>query len=166
MEFVIYQERGTIMSKTSVTVKELAQPIVEEEGLDLVDVEYVKEGADFYLRVFIDREDNSIGLEECEIVSNRLSEKLDEIDPIEGSYILEVSTPGIERPLKKIEDFERFKGELVTIKTYAPIEGNKEFTGIIKGRDDDRIHLYLKDSDSLMEIPYSSVAVAHLTVEF
>lgn len=155
------------MSKTVDTVRELAEPIVEEEGLELVDVEYVKEGPDYYLRVFIDRlDDNSVSLEDCEIVSNRLSEKLDEVDPIEGSYILEVSSPGVERPLKKIEDFDRFQGSLAYVKTYATIDGMKEFTGIIAGRGEEKVQLQLKGSDEIIEIPYSSIATARLAVEF
>ncbi|HHU91695.1 MAG TPA: ribosome maturation factor RimP [Halanaerobiaceae bacterium] len=154
------------MSKTVATVTKLAEPIVEEEGLELVDVEYVKEGADYYLRVFIDRKDTGVGLEECEIVSNRLSEKLDEVDPIPGSYILEVSSPGIERPLKKLEDFDRFQGRLAYVKTFVAIDGLKEFTGIIQGREDEKIQLLLKDSDTIIEIPYSGIAKARLAVEF
>lgn len=155
------------MSKTVDTVRELAEPIVEEEGLELVDVEFVKEGPDYYLRVFIDRlDDNPVGLEDCEIVSNRLSERLDEVDPIEGSYILEVSSPGVERPLKKIEDFDRFQGRLAYVKTYAPIDGVKEFTGFIEGREGEQIKLQLNGSDKIIEIPYSGIALARLAVDF
>lgn len=153
------------MGKTTVKVTDIAQPIVENEGLELVDIEYVKEGDNYFLRVFIDT-DEGVGLEECETVSSLLSEKLDELDPIDDSYILEVSSPGIERPLKKLEDFDRFEGNLARLKTYAPIQGSKEFTGHILKRDDELIKLRLKNNDEIIEIPFSSIAAAHLAVDF
>ncbi|MFP4660966.1 MAG: ribosome maturation factor RimP [Halanaerobiales bacterium] len=154
------------MGRVSNEVERIAQPIVKNEGLELVDVEYVKEGENYFLRLFIDNEKKEIGLKECEKISNALSEELDSIDPIEQSYILEVSTPGIERPLKKIEDFDRFEGELVTLKTYAPINGKKEFTGIILKRDEQTVRIELKENDEIVELSYSSIASARLTVEF
>ena len=154
------------MGKITDNVLKIAQPIVENEGLEFVDLEFVKEGDNYFLRLFIDNPENDIGLEECERISNLLSEELDRIDPIEESYILEVSTPGIERPLKKIKDFDRFEGDLVTLKTYAPIVGKKEFTGKLLKRDDQIIRLQLKTDSKTIDIPYSSIASAHLAVEF
>lgn len=153
------------MGKVVDLVTELAIPIVEKENLELVDVEYVKEGGTYYLRIFIDSEEG-VGLKECEAVSNILDKKLDELDPIKESYILEVSSPGLERPLKKIEDFDRFKGRLVFVKTYAPVDGRKEITGYIKGRNDEKICLRLKDNNEEIEILYSDIAKARLAIDF
>lgn len=153
------------MGKTTDSVERLAQPIIMKEGLELVDLEYVKEGENYFLRLYIDNEKNDIGLEECEKVSRLLSEELDSVDPIEKSYILEVSSPGIERPLKKIEDFDRFQGNYATLKTYAPINDHKEFTGTILKRNDQIVRLQLK-TDEIIELQYSSIASAHLAVDF
>ncbi len=153
------------MGKTTDKVEKLAQPIVRKEGLELVDLEYVKEGEDYFLRLYIDNEENDIGLEECEKISRLLSEELDIADPIEKSYILEVSSPGIERPLKKIEDFDRFEGDYATLKTYAPVNGEKEFTGTILRRDDQIVRLKLKNDD-VIELEYPSIAYARLAIDF
>ncbi len=107
------------MSKVTETVEELVTPILTENGLELVDIEYVKEGKNWFLRVYIDK-DNGIDIEECGIVSERLSEKLDALDPIPHNYFLEVSSPGAERPLKKEKDYQRAIGKNVFIKTYEP----------------------------------------------
>ena len=101
-------------------VTELVLPIVEKNSFELVDVEFVKEGANWFLRVYIDKE-GGITLDDCQIVSEELSVLLDEKDPINRRYFLEVSSPGIERPLKKDRDFERFKGSLVKVKTFNAI---------------------------------------------
>ncbi|ACL69538.1 ribosome maturation factor RimP [Halothermothrix orenii] len=154
------------MGKITDRVEDLAQPIVESQGLELVDVEYVKEGENRVLRVFIENPEGEVTLDHCENVSKNLDEKLDEVDPIQESYILEVSSPGIERPLKKKEDFDRFSGKLAYIKTFAPVSGNKEITGIIKGRDGDNIKVLKKDDDKELEIPFSQIAKAHLMVDF
>ncbi len=153
------------MGKITDNVEKLAQPIVIKEGLELVDLEYVKEGEDYFLRLYIDNEENDIGLEECEKISRLLSEELDSVDPIEKSYILEVSSPGIERPLKKIEDFDRFEGNYATLKTYAPINGEKEFTGTLLKRNDQIVRLQLKN-DEIIELQHSSIASARLAVDF
>ena len=94
--------------------------------MNLVDVEFLKEGANWYLRVYIDKP-GGIAIDDCQAVSEQLSDKLDEVDPIKQSYILEVSSPGLERPLKKDSDFERFKGEQVEVKLFQPIERKKDF---------------------------------------
>ncbi|MEJ6951527.1 ribosome maturation factor RimP [Natronospora cellulosivora (SeqCode)] len=155
------------MGKIKDLITEIAEPIIEDLDLELVDVQYLKEGEGFTLRVFIDNEKNEIGLDECEKVSRNLSEELDRIDPINDSYILEVSSPGIERPLNKLEDFDRFEGELAYIKAYAPINGKKEFIGTILKREDQQIRLEDKDKkNQVYEIPYSSIATANLTIDF
>lgn len=153
------------MGKVADLVTELVTPIIEKENLELVDVEYIKEGDNYYLRIFIDSEEG-VGLKECETVSNILDEKLDKLDPIKESYILEVSSPGIERPLKKIEDFDRFKGELVFVKTYVSIEGKKEITGYIRERNGEKIHLQLKDNNEDIDILFSDIAKARLSIDF
>jgi len=151
------------MSKTVNIVKRLAEPIVKTEGLALVDVDYQKEGSDWVLRVFIENLDGELTLEHCENVSKSLSEKLDSEDPIDKHYILEVSSPGIERPLTNKEDYKRFKGELIEIKTYAAIDGKKEFKGILTDYIDGKV---LIDDEGVIEIPLSKIAHANLSFEF
>src|SRR3954453_4744771 len=109
------------MSKVTEVVEDLAAPIFQELGLELVDIEYVKEGKEWFLRVFVDKE-AGVDIEDCGIVSERLSEKLDELDPIPHNYFLEVSSPGAERPLKKDKDFINSIGKNVFVKTYEPID--------------------------------------------
>ena len=108
--------------KVTEIVEEMAAPILEELNLELVEVEYVKEGRNWFLRVYIDKE-NGVDIEECGIVSEKLSEKLDEKDPISNNYFLEVSSPGAERPLKKDSDFIKAVGKNVHIKTYIHRRG-------------------------------------------
>ncbi|NLV36661.1 MAG: ribosome maturation factor RimP [Clostridiaceae bacterium] len=112
-------------------VSEMAQPIVDALSFELVDVEFMKEGANWYLRIYIDKS-RGVGIDDCQRVSQELSDKLDENDPIKQSYILEVSSPG-ERPLKKDRDFERFRGEAVEVKLFQPLNGKKIFEGELLG---------------------------------
>jgi ribosome maturation factor RimP len=107
---------------------ELVLPIVEKLSYELVDVEFLKEGANWYLRIYIDKP-GGIAIDDCQIVSELVSDKLDEVDPIKQSYILEVSSPGLERPLKKDNDFIKFKGEQIEIKLFQPMNGKKVFEG-------------------------------------
>ncbi|NLX87622.1 MAG: ribosome maturation factor RimP, partial [Clostridiales bacterium] len=97
-----------------------------------VDIEYVKEGPNWYLRLYIDKQ-GGVTVEDCQRVSETLSDVLDEVDPIEHSYILEVSSPGVERPLKSQRDYDYFRGREVEIKLYSPVDGKKEFTGVLEG---------------------------------
>lgn len=110
---------------------ELVTPIIEENAFELVDVEFVKEGADYYLRVYADKT-GGINIDDCVFISRALEAKLDETDGIDVPYILEVSSPGLTRPLKKEKDFERSIGKAVEIKTYKAVAGKKEFEGILK----------------------------------
>ena len=119
------------MSKITEAVEKLVGPIVEDLKLELVDVEYVKEGRDWFLRVYIDTPEGNIDIDQCAQVSEKLSEELDRTDPIPENYFLEVSSPGAERPLKKEEDFQKAIGQYVFIKTYEPIDGMKEFEGYL-----------------------------------
>lgn len=155
------------MSKVTEIVSQLASPIIEDLGLELVDIEYVKEGRDWFLRVFIDKE-TGVDIEECGLVSERLSEKLDEVDPIEHNYFLEVSSPGAERPLKKQADFEKAIGKNVYMKTYEPIEGEKTFEGILTAFDGKNVTLEIKvkTRKKTINIPYEKIAKARLAVTF
>ncbi len=118
--------------------EEILFPITEEYGYELVDVEYVKEGGTWYLRAYIDKP-GGISIDDCEKVSRKLSDILDEKDYIDDSYIMEVSSPGLGRPLKKDKDFRRSLGKEVEIRTYRMIDKQKEFTGTLKGYDKDSV---------------------------
>ncbi|KFZ43272.1 ribosome maturation factor RimP [Anoxybacillus flavithermus] len=155
------------MKKVTHIVEELVTPIVTEMGLELVDIEYVKEGKNWFLRVFIDSP-TGIDIDQCGVVSERLSEKLDEIDPIPHNYFLEVSSPGAERPLKKAKDFERAVGKNVYVKTYEPIDGQKEFEGLLTAFDGQTVtvEVKVKTKKKAITIPYEKVASARLAVIF
>jgi len=112
-------------------VYDIANPIVDKYKFELVDIEYLKEGPDWYLRVFIDKE-GGITIDDCQAVSEELSDKLDEIDPIDHGYIFEVSSPGIDRPLKTERDYEKNMGKLLEVKFYKPYEGKKIIEGVLK----------------------------------
>lgn len=122
-------------------------PIMEKHGFELWDVEYVKEGGNWYLRAYIDKE-GGIMVDDCEVVSRELSDILDEKDFIEDAYILEVSSPGLGRPLKKDKDFARSIGEEVEIRTYRAIDRQKEFIGILKDYDKDTVTIEYDDEES------------------
>ncbi|WP_019242270.1 MULTISPECIES: ribosome maturation factor RimP [Bacillus] len=153
--------------KVTEIVEELLVDILEEEKLELVDVEYVKEGKDWFLRVFIDKE-TGVDIEECGVVSEKLSVKLDEVDPITQNYFLEVSSPGAERPLKKEQDFLKAVGKHVNIKTYEPIEGSKEFEGKLLEYNEKEVTLSIKIKTRTKEIviPTEKIAKARLAVVF
>jgi ribosome maturation factor RimP len=119
-------------------ITELAAPIVEGLNYELVDVEFVKEGANWYLRIYIDKP-GGISIDDCQAVSEKMSEILDKRDPIEQGYYLEVSSPGLERPLKTERDFIKYKGELVEVKVFQPIDGKKVFEGELVGLIEDMI---------------------------
>ncbi|MBL4952681.1 ribosome maturation factor RimP [Neobacillus sp. YIM B02564] len=155
------------MSKVTEVVEELAAPICQELDIELVEIEYVKEGKSWFLRVFIDKE-LGVDIEDCGLVSERLSEKLDEVDPIPHNYFLEVSSPGAERPLKKQKDFEKAIGKNILVKTYEPINGEKSFEGILLEFDGQQIKLEMKmkTRKETIEIPYEKVAAVRLAVTF
>lgn len=121
-------------------VESLVMPIIEEGNFELVDVEYVKEGSNFYLRVFADKE-GGINIDDCVLISRALEVKLDEEDFIPDAYILEVSSPGLGRPLKKEKDFKRSIGKDVDIKLFKAVDQQKEFTGVLKNYTADEIVL-------------------------
>ena len=122
----------------------LLQPIIERHAFELVDVEYVKEGSQWYLRVYIDKP-GGITIDDCEVVSREFSEILDAQDYIEDSYIFEVSSPGLGRPLKKEKDFQRNLGKEVEIRTYRMVDKQKEFRGILKQYDSDTVTIEQED---------------------
>jgi ribosome maturation factor RimP len=139
-------------------------PIIEANNFELVDVEYVKEGANWYLRAYIDKE-GGIAVDDCEIVSRALGEILDEHDFIEGTYILEVSSPGLGRPLKKERDYARSIGDEVEVRTYKAIDKQKEFTGILKAYDIDSVTLEFED-ETEMKIARVDIALIRLAFDF
>lgn len=137
--------------KTEDVLKDMAESVTGEFGLELVDVEYIKEGGTWFVRVFIDKPEG-INHDDCQQVSEKLSDLLDEKDPIPHAYVLEVSSPGIERPLKKPQDFERFKGYKVRASTYFPVNGEKEFVGELVG---------LIDGNIVIDIAGNQLLLAH-----
>ena len=124
--------------------EELLTPIAQEGGYEIVDVEYVREGGNRFLRAYVDKP-GGITVDDCEAVSRVLSDRLDEEDFIEESYILEVSSPGLGRPLKKEKDYIRNMGQLIAIRTYRPIDKQKEFLGVLKAYDDDTVTIEEED---------------------
>lgn len=130
------------MNKTKIEniVEELALPIIDEFEYEFVDVELVMESKEWYLRVYIDK-DGGVTLDDCAKVSRKLSDKLDEVDPISFSYYLEVSSPGIDRPLKKEKDFVKFNGREIKVKLYKALDGKKVINGILKGMENNTILL-------------------------
>ncbi len=151
---------------TKVKIESLTASLVESivSGTDvfLVDVEYVKEGPQWVLRVFVDKP-QGIDIDDCRDVSMALSAKLDELDPIPDGYSLEVSSPGLERPLKTKRDYTLFVGRKVNVKTYAPFLGRKEFEGTLKGFREDGVEI--EEKGELVVIPLEAIAKARLAVE-
>lgn len=149
------------------TAKSLLEPILQERNLELVDIEYTKEGQNWFLRVYIDKE-GGVDITECGEVSEELSEKLDDADPIKEAYFLEVSSPGVERPLKTESDLKASVGKQVFIKLYEPIEGQKEYEGLLKSFHEQVLTLEykVKTRKKTLEIPYNKIAKARLAVTF
>lgn len=144
--------------------EEILLPIIEEHGFELVDVEYVKEGRSWYLRAYIDKP-GGITIDDCEAVSRKLSDQLDEKDYIEDAYILEVSSPGLGRPLKKEKDYKRSLGAEVEIRTYRMIEKQKEFIGILKGYDENTVTIETGDGTEKI-FDKSDIALIRLAFDF
>jgi len=142
-------------------VEEICKPITDRLGLNLIDIEYKKEGKNFILRAIIDKPEGIV-VEDCEKVSRELSDKLDEIDPIEGSYLLEVQSPG-ERNLKKDREFDYFKDRTVEVKLYEALEGKKVYEGQLLGLEGNNIKL-LSDNKNILEFPKEKVANVKLRI--
>lgn len=147
------------MKKVTEVTAELAAPIVEAAGCSLWDVEYVREAGTWFLRVYIDHP-GGVSIDHCEAVSRPLSDKLDEVDPIEGAYVLEVSSAGADRPLKKPEHFRQFMGTEVEVKLYKARDGRKDFHGILSGYRDGDVTLTVNGED--MTFLKKEIAVARL----
>lgn len=128
----------------------LLEPILSENGFELVDVEYVKEGKDYFLRAYIDKE-GGININDCELVSRALEKKLDSEDFIKEAYILEVSSPGLTRPLKKERDYVRNMGKSVEIRLYKPVNKQKEFVGVLKAYDPQTVTIETEDGEIVFE---------------
>ena len=163
---IVEKENGGHMSKKiEELVTQIAQPIAENLGLLIYDVEFKKEGPDHFLRVFLDKLDGAISIDDCEAVSRPLSDELDRLDPIDVAYYLEVSSPGVERQLKKQQDVDRFQGSRMELKFFAPYLGTKKLVCILKGRNETDTTVIL-DSGEEVEIPNNKIASAKLVAEF
>ena len=144
-------------------VTQFSQPIVEEKGCTLWDVEYVREGSERFLRIYIDKE-GGIGIDDCEAVARAIDPILDEKDPIPESYHFEVCSAGLERALKRPSDFHQFMGSPILIKLYRPRNGLKEIPAVLQGYDDGRITVQAGKETITFE--KSEVALCRLRVEF
>ena len=138
------------MAKVTDIVAELALPFVQEAGCSLWDVEYVKEAGSWFLRVYIDKEEG-VSITDCEAVSRPLSDALDEADPIEGSYVLEVSSAGADRVLKKVEHFQQFVGAEVELRLYRPRDGKKDLIGNLVSYEDGNVTVECAGEQILFE---------------
>ena len=152
------------MKKVTEIVRDLALPVVEENGCELWDVEYVREAGQWYLRLYLDKE-GGVNILDCEAVSRKVSDLLDEVDPIESSYMFEVSSAGAERALKRPGDFERFMGSAVLVKTYKPKDGRKEFAGTLQGYEDGAVMLDMGTGEPI-RFEKNEIALVRLRVEF
>jgi len=130
------------MSKMKVEdiVYNIAKPVTDRHNYELVEVEYKKEGGEWYLRIYIDKE-GGVTIDDCQLVSEEVSDLIDAADPIDSSYIFEVSSPGIERPLKTERDYQKSMGKLVEAKLFAPVDGKKVVEGILTGYTDTTVEL-------------------------
>lgn len=143
--------------------EELIVPILNAKGFELVDVEYVKEGQDYFLRAYIDKP-GGITIDDCVAVSREMNVLLDELDYVDGAYTFEVSSPGLGRPLKKPRDYERSMGEEVEIRTYKAMDGSKEFYGILKAYDDATVTI--KSEEEEITFNKSDIALIRLAFDF
>lgn len=143
--------------------EQILAPIMEAEGFELVDTEFVKEGGSYYLRAYIDKP-GGITIDDCEKVSRQLSDRLDEEDFVEESYILEVSSPGLGRQLKKDKDLARSIGEAVELRFYKPVNGVRETGGILKAWDADTVTI--GDGDEETRIKRADIALIRLAIDF
>ncbi len=158
---VVKTKNGVIEEST---IEELVQPIVDARNIEIVDIEYVKEAGQFYLRIYLEKE-GGITLDDCAEVSRELNPILDEKDPIKDNYFLEVSSPGLDRPLKKDKDFERYKGRDVEIKLYKPMNGSKQFEGELVGLTEDNNIKVIIDGEEV-DFTRKEVALIRLAIKF
>ena len=153
------------MKKITDIVWELAEPAVQEQGCRIWDVEYVREAGQWYLRLYLDK-DGGVDILDCEAVSRKLSDLLDEVDPIEGSYTLEVGSAGAERALKRASDFQKFLTSPVLVKLYRAQDGRKEFAGTLSAYDEASGDVTVTVGKADMTFPKKDVALVRLRVEF
>ena len=149
--------------KITEQVWQFAEPLVKENGCSLWDVEYVREGGEWFLRLYIDKE-GGVDIDDCENVSRAVDPVLDEKDPIPESYRFEVCSAGLERQLKRPSDFERFMGEPILLKTYQPKNGTKEFSGVLAGYDNGTVTVDMNGTPIAFE--KTEIALVRLRVEF
>ena len=167
--------REVTMAKKKITdlIGEIAEAFLTENGLELYNVEFVKEGRDWFLRVYIDTceaaetdgQDGYVSTDDCEKVSRFLSEELDRLDPIEQNYYLEVSSPGMDRQLLTTRHYEKYAGRLVEVKLYKGVDGKKVFEGILQGISDGSVVIKTEDGQEMM-FPLDQVAKTNLAVVF
>lgn len=155
------------MSRILTICRELGEPIIERVGYTLVDIEYVKEGPNRVLRYMIDRPEG-VDIDDCATISEMISAALDEHDPIPHEYILEVTSPGAERPLKTKEDVKRAVGKYVNVRLYAKVDGLKEVEGHLVKFEDDIVTVEYKDRNRMktIEIPYDKISRIRLAIQF
>lgn len=165
-EAIMQKGTGEQMSRREIyesRTEELLIPIAEAAGVDIYDIEYVKEGSDYFLRAYIDKP-GGVNINDCERVSRALSDALDEKDFIPDAYILEVSSPGLGRTLKKDKHLEKSLGEQVELKTYKPIEKVKEFQGILKGYNENSVTIEVQGKD--LAFAREDIALIRLAIDF
>ena len=151
------------MKKVVDIVAELAQPVVEKHGCELWDVEFVKEAGQWFLRVYIDR-DGGVDIEHCEAISRELDKVLDDADPIETSYVFEVSSAGADRPLKREKDFMRDMGSKVDVRLYMAKDGRKEYSGTLTGYNAGDVTIEIGGKS--VEFKKNEIALVRLGIEF
>lgn len=156
---MVNSNADTIIQK----IENIVIPVVKEMNLSLVDVEYLQDGGYWYVRIFVENLNGDITLEDCATISNKIEDDVDKL--IDKKFFLEVSSPGIERPLKKIEDFIRFKGEKIKVSLKHKIDDNKNYEGFLEECKDNIISLRLEE-ERVLEIPYSEIRKANLVYEF
>lgn len=159
-------------NKVTEIVKEELNPFLKQEGYVLYNIEFVKESKDWYLRIYIEKEPEkegewpiNVGTDDCEKVSRFISSRLDALDPIDKNYYLEVSSPGMDRPLLTDEDFRRYKGELVDISLYRSVDGKKNLSGKLLDHSDGYIHIEEKNGKQI-HLPNEIVSKVKLTIVF
>lgn len=143
-------------------VREVIEPILESQGFELVDLEYQRESQGWVLRIYLDRE-GGVSLDDCARVSHEVGAILEVKDLIPRAYILEVSSPGLTRPLKKPEDFNKFRNQMVKIKLYEPLEGRRNFKGTLLGLEGDRVRVEVEQR--VCEFPLRGIAKANLEID-
>jgi ribosome maturation factor RimP len=143
-------------------VRQIVEPILESQALELVDLEYQRESQGWVLRIYLDRE-GGVSLDDCAGISHEVGAVLEVKDLIPSSYTLEVSSPGLTRPLKRPEDFNKFRNQMVKIKLYEPLDGRKNFKGILLGLEGDRVRVEVEQQ--VYELPLQRIAKANLEID-